>query len=200
EHPRDLGRDGERVDEAAERPPERDVQTRDRGDHLERVAVSHDDVRVRVRREERAEPWKVRRRLQQPAVAAVAPLQMLEEAMVIAVRGPEILLVEPALVRRDEPARRELEAQERVAEYDHALLRQAGADRMDLPELRRQPEEPADVARRARDPRLRVVRGAVGWRRGITELPVERNTGRGVLGEEAGEEGRARAGQPGDGG
>ena len=49
-------------------------------------------------------------------------MQMLEELPMVLVRRPEVLLVEPGLIRRDEPGRRELRAQECMAEYDCALL------------------------------------------------------------------------------
>jgi hypothetical protein len=53
------------------------------------------------------------------------PLQVLEELPVVLVRRPEVLLFEPGLVRWDEPGRRELGAQECMAEYDGALLGKA---------------------------------------------------------------------------
>src|SRR5215471_5730916 len=102
-HPRHLGTDGERIDDVAERPAQGDVQAGDRRDDLEWVAVGQDYVRIRVGREQRPEARQVRWGLQDPALARTPPLQVLEELPVTAIRRREVLLLEPFLVRRNEP-------------------------------------------------------------------------------------------------
>src|SRR5690242_3202573 len=109
---------------------------------------------------------------------------MLEEAAVIAVRGLEVLLLEPGLVGRDEPVRGELEAEKGMAEDDDALLGQLRADRMDLPELRGESEEPAEVAGRARDPRIALPCRSLGRRRREAQLPVQRDAAGRILREQ----------------
>src|SRR2546427_2636319 len=136
--------------------------------------------------------------LQEPALARMGPLQVLEKSPVITVRRLEVLLLEPGLVGGDEPVRRELEAQERVAQDDDALLREPGAHRMDLPELRSEAEEPADVTRRSRDARVGVAGGELGWRRREAQLPVQRDPAGRILCQEAVQERGPAAGQARD--
>src|SRR5262249_28470232 len=198
EHPRHLRPDRERIDRTTERPPQDYMEARDRRDDLQRVSMGDDDVRVGVDGVQRTQAREVWRGLQEPTLARVSPLQVLEEAPVIAVRRLEVLLLEPRLVGGDEPVRRELEAQERMAEDDDALLGEPCADGMDLPELRGEAEEPADLTCRPLDAWVAVAGRLLGWRRGEAQFPVQWNPARGILRQQAVQEGRAAARQTRD--
>src|SRR5215831_906633 len=69
---------------------------------------------------------------------------------------------------------------------------------MDLPKLRCEAEEPANLTRSAFDARVGLMRCPLRGRRRIAYLPVERHTVGGILGQQAMQERRASAWQAGD--
>ena len=77
------------------------VDVGDREDHVGRVAVRHDEPRVRKRAVEVFEEQDVRRGLQSPRLRGLAPLQQLQDAALVQVRRGEIGVEQPGRVRRD---------------------------------------------------------------------------------------------------
>ena len=87
----------------------------------------------------------MRRRLQHPAFRPDSATAGVAGSGDGIRRPAQVLLLEPRVIGRNEIRRRELKAQEGVAENDDTLLGEPGADGMDRAELRLQPVEPADL-------------------------------------------------------
>ena len=190
----ELGRGlGDRRVVAADAAQHRD-ERRDRRDDPQRVAVRLHEQRVRVLGEQRVEAPDVAGRLEHPLVRRVARLQVLEEHAVPAVRGRHVGLVQqPVAVARHVVLRREDHRPEVGAGDAHALLREARAHRVHLPELGEHEVDHRELRVDLLDPRVGEVRRGLGRRQRLVDLPRERHACVRVLREEVVEDRRAGA-------
>src|SRR5262245_10387630 len=195
---RHLGADLLGIDLVAEGAAQRGGEAGERADHLQGISMRENDARVGIDVEESAEAEEMRRGLQHPALASPAELEVLEKPAMRLVCGDERLRLQPRLIRGHVVAGLELEAQERVARDDEALLGQERTQLVDAPEARVQAMEPAQLTIRGRDARIVMMMMPLGRRRREHHLPAERRAMRGVLGEQPVQQGRAGARQSGD--
>ena len=160
--------------------------------------MGDDDTRVREHLEERRQVGLVFRRLEQPVPARIAPLQELEQPLVVGIGRSLVRRVEPAGVARYLEGRREVLRTEAHAEGDAALVRDPGAELVHRLECGRDPARLRDQVVGPRYPRVRAIARRLGRRAGQDELPVGRRHELGVLGQQLEQDGGAGAWQAGD--
>ena len=146
------------------------------------------DARVRIHVEQRAKLRQVARRLQQPALAARALLEGLQEAAVVAVGGPQVGAQQVAVIARHRVAAAPVVGEERVERDEDALVREVARIRVHRLVLGLEvvPEAGLGVA----DVAQRVARQRLD---GVRHLPHARRAAGGVAGQQLVQDRGARA-------
>src|SRR5262249_48336821 len=125
--------------------------------------MRHDHADVRIHGAQLLQRRQMRGCLEDPTLAAAAPLQLLEKVPMQPIGRKETLRAHPPLIRGHDVHGAELRAEERVAENNDTLFGQPCTERMDLLEFRHQPLEPAEVSLGDRDAWVAFV-GVALWR------------------------------------
>ena len=184
------------VDAAGEWPPQGFGQSRNRQKDGERVPMHEDQAGVRIDRPYRVECEDMVGAFEHPAPASRRlMLEVLQKALVKAIRLEMSGFVEPAPVARNTVSRVEAQAGKNMRGDLGTFLGRTRVDRVHTAEIRRQqPEEP----QLAGDPQRPAVAPGFGISRriGVDQLPDARHQIGRVLGQQAVQKGRAGAGSP----
>ena len=149
-----------------------------------------DQHRVRIDVEEGVDRAEMARRLQDPALAGVARLHVLQEAEVMAIGRPHVLLEQPLVVGRDVEAHLEADAHELGRGRDDAFLGHQRADGMDRLEARRELVDLVEALLGPLDAGVGVIGRGLGRRTRVVDLPGEGGAVSRILGEQAVEQRR----------